>query len=146
MNESVFLRVRGTQRCAGTEEETTELRCEGVLRQTADGWLLAYDEPQEEGERVKTLLRLAGERVTITRRGAVRSEMIFAAGERHTAFYELPLGRLTMEVITERVESRLPERLELAYRLAMGGETVSEHRLSIRVSPCAADGKGEDRN
>lgn len=142
MKQRVFVCVRGTQRCAG-EEETTELHCEGVLRQTADGWLLAYEEVQTEGERVRALLRLTGERVTLTRRGAVCSEMTFAAGERHTVFYELPLGRLTMETATERVEPRLPESLELVYRLMMGGETVSEHCLRFGVSPCAEDGEAE---
>lgn len=133
MNERIFLRVRGTQRATGVEEETTELRCEGVLRQTADGWLLAYEEPQTEEGRVKALLRLAGGRVTLTRRGAVRSELTFAAGESHTAYYALPLGRLTMEVITESLRAALPEELELVYRLAVDGETLSEHRLLFLI-------------
>lgn len=133
MNEKVFLRVRGTQRGSDAQEETSELRCEGVLRQTADGWLLAYEEPQTTEGRVKALLRLAGGRVTLTRRGAVRSELTFAEGERHTAYYALPLGRLTMEVITERVRDALPDELELFYRLAVDGETVSEHRLLFLI-------------
>ncbi len=128
MNERVSLLVRGTQRGPDAQEETSELRCEGVLRQTADGWLLAYEEQMADG-RVKALLRLADGRVTLTRRGAVRSELSFAEGERRTAFYALPVGRLTMEVITRSVRDALPAELELDYCLAVNGETVSEHRL-----------------
>lgn len=70
MKEDVSVRVCGVQRCPGAEEDVSELVCEGVFKHTADGWLLAYEEPSEAGT-VKTLLRFADSRVTLTRRGAV---------------------------------------------------------------------------
>ena len=121
MKEDVSVRVCGVQRCPGAEEDVSELVCEGVFKHTADGWLLAYEEPSEAGT-VKTLLRFADGRVTLTRRGAVRSEMTFAAGECHTIFYELPLGRLTMELHTDSVCAALDGAhgtLELCYRLTV---------------------------
>ena len=128
MKEDVSVCVCGVQRCPGAEEDVSELVCEGVFKHTADGWLLAYDEPSEAGT-VKTLLRFADGRVTLTRRGAVRSEMTFAAGECHTIFYELPLGRLTMELHTDSVCASFDGAcgtLELCYRLTVRDETVSE--------------------
>ena len=77
------------QRCPGAEEDVSELVCEGVFKHTADGWLLALRRAVG-GRHRQTLLRFADSRVTLTRRGAVRSEMTFAAGECHTIFYELP--------------------------------------------------------
>ena len=70
MKEDVSVRVCGVQRCPGAEEDVSELVCEGVFKHTADGWLLAYEEPSEAGT-VKTLLRFADGRVTLTRRGQV---------------------------------------------------------------------------
>ena len=128
MKEQVSLRVCGVQRSAGSEE-TTELRCEGVLKRTADGWLLAYEEPESAGERVSALLRCDSSRVTLTRRGTVRSEMVFAVGERSSAVYALPAGSFTLELETDCIRSSLPAALELDYRLVHGGETLSEHRL-----------------
>ena len=58
MKEDVSVRVCGVQRCPGAEEDVSELVCEGVFKHTADGWLLAYEEPSEAGA-VKTLLRFA---------------------------------------------------------------------------------------
>ena len=58
MKEDVSVRVCGVQRCPGAEEDVSELVCEGVFKHTADGWLLAYEEPSEAGT-VKTLLRFA---------------------------------------------------------------------------------------
>ena len=58
MKEDVSVRVCGVQRCPGAEEDVSELVCEGVFKHTADGWLLAYEEPSEAGT-VKKLLRFA---------------------------------------------------------------------------------------
>ena len=141
MKEDVSVRVCGVQRCPGAEEDVSELVCEGVFKHTADGWLLAYEEPSEAGT-VKTLLRFADGRVTLTRRGAVRSEMTFAAGECHTIFYELPLGRLTMELHTDSVCASFDGAcgtLELCYRLAVRDETVSENRLTVTLAPRCAE-------
>ena len=124
MKEDVSVRVCGVQRCPGAEEDVSELVCDGVFKHTADGWLLAYEELS---------LRFADGRVTLTRRGAVRSEMTFAAGECHTIFYELPLGRLTMELHTDSACASFDGAcgtLELCYRLTVRDETVSENRLT----------------
>ena len=72
------------------------------------------------------------------RRGEVRSEMTFAAGECHTIFYELPLGRLTMELHTDSVCASFDGAcgtLELCYRLTVRDETVSENRLTVTLAP-----------
>ena len=125
MKEDVSVCVCGVQRCPGAEEDVSELVCEGVFKHTADGT-------------VKTLLRFADGRVTLTRRGAVRSEMTFAAGECHTIFYELPLGRLTMELHTDSVCASFDGAcgtLELCYRLTVRDETVSENRLTVTLAP-----------
>ena len=130
-------RFRPRVRRPGAEEDVSELVCEGVFKHTADGWLLAYEEPSEAGT-VKTLLRFADGRVTLTRRGAVRSEMTFAAGECHTIFYELPLGRLTMELHTDSACASFDGAcgtLELCYRLTVRDETVSENRLTVTLAP-----------
>ena len=126
MKEDVSVRVCGVQRCPGAEENVSELVCDGVFKHTADGWLLAYEEPSEAGT------------VTLTRRGAVRSERTFAAGECHTRFYELSLGRLTMELHTDSVCASFDGAcgtLELCYRLTVRDETVSENRLTVTLAP-----------
>ena len=72
------------------------------------------------------------------RLGAVRSEMTFAAGECHTIFYELPLGRLTMELHTDSACASFDGAcgtLELCYRLTVRDETVSENRLTVTLAP-----------
>ena len=56
----------------------------------------------------------------------------------HTIFYELPLGRLTMELHTDSVCASFDGAcgtLELCYRLTVRDETVSENRLTVTLAP-----------
>lgn len=138
MRKPVLVCVCGEQRCPGAETETTELRCKGLLECRAGLWRLLYEEDAPAGERVRAELSFDGARVSLTRRGAVCSEMTFAAGETSCAFYELSAGSLTMTVETDAVAAELDGdggTLDLRYRLTAGGETVSVHRLLFRIVP-----------
>ena len=139
MRKPVVVCVSGEQCCPGAEAETTELRCRGLLERRAGLWRLLYEEDAPAaGERVRAELSFDGTRVTLTRRGTVRSEMTFAAGETSHVFYELPAGSLTMTVETDSIAAETDGEggtLELRYRLTAGEETVSEHRLLFRVLP-----------
>ena len=140
MEREVFIRVRGEQRCGGERPEVTELFCEGVLKREEDGWTLTYDEDGgAAGERVRARLRFDGRRAELTREGTVSSSMTFAPGERHTAFYELPVGSLTMEILTDvlREGGGTDELLELCYRIVVNGGEVSGNRLAFRLLPRA---------
>ena len=138
MRKPVLVCVCGEQRCPGAETETTELRCKGLLECRAGLWRLLYEEDAPAGVRVRAELSFDGARVSLTRRGAVCSEMTFAAGETSCAFYELSAGSLTLTVETDAVAAELDGdggTLDLRYRLTAGGETVSVHRLLFRIVP-----------
>ena len=138
MRKPVLVCVCGEQRCPGAEAETVELRCKGLLERREGLWRLLYEESGPAGDRVRAELICGGARVSLTRRGAVRSEMTFAAGETSSAFYELSAGSLTMTVETDAVAAELDGdggTLDLRYRLTAGGETMSEHRLLFRIVP-----------
>ena len=81
MKEDVSVRVCGVQRCPGAEEDVSELVCEGVFKHTADGWLLAYEEPSEAGT-VKTLLRFVPRRPQGGSTRALRKVFFRRAGRR----------------------------------------------------------------
>ena len=138
MRKPVLVCVCGEQCCPGAEAETAELCCKGLLERREGLWRLLYEENAQTGERTRAELSFDGTHVSLTRRGAVRSEMHFAAGETSRAFYELPVGSLTMTVETDAVAAELDGdggTLELRYRLTARGETVSKHRLLFRVVP-----------
>lgn len=73
MKEDVSVRVCGVQRCPGAEEDVSELVCEGVFKHTADGWLLAYEEPSEAGTvKTRSASRTAESRSRVAARCAAR--------------------------------------------------------------------------
>lgn len=76
MKEDVSVRVCGVQRCPGAEEDVSELVCEGVFKHTADGWLLAYEEPSEAGTvKTRSASRTSPSHTHAPRRGAQRDDL-----------------------------------------------------------------------
>lgn len=102
MKEDVSVRVCGVQRCPGAEEDVSELVCEGVFKHTADR-LAARLRRAVGGRHRQNTAPLRGQpsHAHAPRRGAQRDDL--RGGRVHTIFYELPLGRLTMELHTDSV-------------------------------------------
>lgn len=134
---TVAVRLCGEQRC-GADTEKNELTARGILRQVPAGWRLSYEESSAESGKIQADLLAAEGRVTLVRRGAVRSKMVFAPGELHSAFYALGVGTLTMDIQTERMSVQLGTKggwVELDYRILTEGAEVSQNRLHICVKP-----------
>ena len=135
MERNVWLHIRGEQEYEGLERDITELNAAGTLEQTARGFLLRYEEAGEGGARTHTSIAVTPERVTLTRSGTVRTEMIFARGEVHTSSYALPFGTVPLEAEAQEVRWRLSLRgglVELRYRIVLGGQRGT-CALRIRV-------------
>lgn len=140
MGQKVKIRVRGEQRCAGEAPGMTVQELDGWLEKDGEDWLLSYDEPEQGGlQGTRTAFRFGAERVTLTRSGQVRTEMVFEPGQRHTTFYELALGVLTMDVLTQLLDVQLDGEggaMDLRYTLAAGEKIFSENRVLLEVAPC----------
>lgn len=135
MEQKVWLTIRGEQEYGGLERECSELILSGTLEQRGDGFLLRYAETGEDGAVTHTRLFAAPERVTLTRTGAVRSEMVFACGRVHTSSYALPFGAVPLTVEARAVRWRLGAHgglIDLRYRIELGGQK-GECALRIHV-------------
>ena len=108
----------------------------GTWERTAEGWLLAYDEPDAaEMGAVRTQLALSADAAVLTRSGAVRSAFRFDPRAPHASLYETPYGSFPAEVVTRALRSRLGERggiFEARYTLTLGG-AADEYRLRILI-------------
>ena len=108
----------------------------GTWERTAEGWLLAYDEPEStELGAVRTRLALSGGAALLTREGAVRSVLRFDPRAPHSSLYETAYGSFPAEVVTHALRSRLGERgglFEARYTLTLGG-AADEHELKILI-------------
>ena len=107
----VLLSIRGEQYFDGIDPDATELMTEGTMALTEDGMVLSYEESELTGmEGTTTTFEVKGPRVTLTRSGAVNSQMVFEEGRQHTSLYETPFGELSVDIQTSELKHNLTER------------------------------------
>lgn len=99
MKQAVVLSIRGSQRYEDQEPEIIELVTEGTMEFTNGGWDIAYEETALTGlEGVTTIFRVEPDKVTLTRKGALNSQMVFQQGVPHDSLYQMPFGALLLTV------------------------------------------------
>ena len=139
MKQEVVLSIRGTQRYEGIDPDVIELVTEGVMEFREGGWDISYEETELTGMAgVTTTFRIEPGKVTLTRSGRLRSQMIFQQGVRHESLYQMELGTLLMEVCAQSIFFDItPEggMIDLVYTIdiehAQAG--VVDYHLDIRA-------------
>ena len=99
MKQIVVLSIRGRQAYGDQEPEVIELVTEGTMEFKQGGWDISYEESALTGlEGVTTTFRVEPGKVTLTRKGALNSQMVFQEGVPHDSLYQLPFGALMLTV------------------------------------------------
>lgn len=133
----VLLSIRGEQYFDGIDPDETELMTEGTMVLTEDGMVLSYEESELTGmEGTTTTFEVKGPRVTLTRSGAVNSQMVFEEGRQHTSLYETPFGELSVDIQTSELRHNLSERgglMEIKYSIAVEHTVTGRNCFKIRV-------------
>lgn len=139
MKKKVMLTIQGRQSYAGQEPDVIELVTEGEMEFVDGGWEIGYQESDLTGlDGVTTRFRVEPERVTLTRTGALHSQMEFVIGQSHDSLYQMPFGALMMTVTTRSLFfDILPEggSIDILYDIAIEqSETGTvEYHLDIRT-------------
>ena len=133
----VLLSIRGEQYFDDIDPDATELMTDGTMELTGDGMVLSYRETELTGmEGTTTTFEVKGSRVTLTRTGAVNSQMVFEEGRQHTSLYETPFGELTVDIQTSELKHNLSERgglMEIKYSIAVEHTVTGRNCFKIRV-------------
>ena len=133
----VLLSIRGEQYFDDIDPDATELMTEGTMEVTEDGIVLSYEESELTGmEGTTTTFEVKGPRVTLTRSGAVYSQMVFEEGRQHTSLYETPFGELSVDIQTSELKHNLSERgglMEIKYSIAVEHTVTGRNCFKIRV-------------
>ena len=99
MEKNVMISVRGEQYFDGVDPDETVLLTEGSLEETEDGWRITYEESELTGMTgTVTTFDIVGEKVILSRRGTVNSQMVFEEGQQHVSLYETPYGTMTIDI------------------------------------------------
>ena len=139
MKQSVMLSIEGRQSYAGQDPEIIELVTEGTLEQTADGWIISYEESDLTGmQGVTTTFAVEGKKLTLTRSGRLNSQMIFQEGIQHDSLYQMEFGTLMLSVCARKIEVHLNAAggvIDLSYGIEIEQTEagVIDYHLDIRA-------------
>ena len=135
MAQKAMLTLIGRQRDQAGEESVTESRAKADYYEKDGASYILYEEmPDDSADVVKTIIKYRDNLLEMTKRGLVRSRMIFQAGQAHRTDYVTPYGTLPLEVATweasfSRKEDGTVIRLE--YTLSSGGQFLSHCTMDI---------------
>ena len=140
MKMNALLSITGRQTYPGQEPDVIELVTDGTVEQRAEGcWELCYQESDLTGlEGVTTSFLIEPGKITLTRQGRLRSQMVFQEGVRHDSLYQMEFGTLMMAVCANKVEYLLSEEggtVDLLYTIEIEQTTAGfvDYHLYIKT-------------
>ena len=139
MKQAVVLSIRGRQAYPGQEPEVIELVTDGWMDWRNGGWDISYEESELTGlAGVTTTFRVEPGRVTLDRKGALNSQMVFEEGIPHDSLYQMPFGALMMTVKAVRVFYDIVSdggTIDLTYEISIENTEagIIDYHLDIRA-------------
>ena len=138
MTENVIISIKSQQLFEDREPDGMELVTAGTLETEEDnGYKLSYQESELTGmEGTKTVFRIRGKQVTLTREGGVNSMMVFEEGMRHVSMYETPFGALSVGINTKRMKNAISAdggELEINYAIEVDHAVTGQNLFHIQV-------------
>ena len=139
MKREVTLSIEGRQTYQDQEPEIIELVTEGTMEFRNGGWDIRYEESELTGlAGVTTTFRVEPGKVTLTRKGALESTMIFQENVVHESLYQMPFGALMLSVKATRVLFDIvPDggMIDLSYNISIENSEagVIDYHLDIRA-------------
>ena len=139
MKKEVSLFIRGRQTYQDQEPEIIELVTDGIMEFGNGGWDISYEESELTGlAGVTTTFRVEPGKVTLTRKGALNSEMVFQENVAHESLYQMPFGALMITVCAREVRYEIGETggtIDLVYDIEIEQTAAGkiEYHLDIRV-------------
>ena len=104
MKQPVVLTIRGKQSYEDQEPDIIELTTEGTMEFRDGGWDISYEESELTGlAGVTTIFRVEPDKVTLTRVGPLRSQMVFQKGVVHESLYQMEFGALLIRVCAQHL-------------------------------------------
>ena len=139
MKKEVTLAIRGSQRYQDQEPEVIELMTDGTMEFRSGGWDISYEETELTGMAgVTTTFRVEPGKVTLERKGALKSQMIFQENVVHESLYQMPFGALMLSVkATSVFFDIVPDGgvIDLSYNIEIENTQagVIDYHLDIRA-------------
>ena len=120
----------------GHGDDAIHLLTHGELTRDEQGVTITYDEQLDESEPAcHVTLTVANDTLTVQRRGAYETQMVFLKGKRFESQYVTPYGTADMAVFCTRMRFEMDEdggEIKLQYQLDFGGSFAAVHELVLQ--------------
>lgn len=142
MKKAVKIYVKGVQggladqNHAG-EEEAVEMTTEGVLYHQQGHTYVVYDDLViNEGEPVKTTVKVYDGKVDIKRYGSIGHHMIFEMGKDHYSHYETPFG--VLDIAVKPINMTVSEEdyvldIDISYNLDVNEASIGQAYFQLKT-------------
>lgn len=139
MTKDVLISIRGLQFAGPTEEhrDSVEVIVGGQYHLKDGKHYLTYEETMEGlPEKTRTMIKIAKDRVELTKKGGIAVAMTFVEGEKNISNYRTPFGNLVIGIDTAKIcfeEEEERMQLNILYHLNMNYDFIAECNISIDV-------------
>lgn len=139
MKKEVTLAIEGRQTYEDQAPEIIQLVTDGTMEFRNGGWDISYEETELTGMAgVTTTFRVEPGKVTLDRKGALKSRMVFQENVVHDSLYQMPFGALMLSVkATSVFFDIVPDGgvIDLSYNIEIENTQagVIDYHLDIRA-------------
>ena len=143
IKKDVLITIKGTQK-VGNEKDVIEMMTTGRFYRKNQLYYISSEETEATGsEGCRTTLKVGPhDKVTMTRFGPSRSQLIVEQGVRHQCQYDTGYGSMTIGVMGNHFDSTLSEQgghLSFGYTLDIEATVATENTVSITIKEILAN-------
>lgn len=94
--------------------------------------IILFDEEDENGEMIQTMITMQSKRAVLKRSGKIRMNQLFKPDQKTESVYHHPFGNMLMETYTEQLTFTEEDRqgyLSIEYQLSLNGQEPRKHQL-----------------
>lgn len=137
MTKEVLVSISGLQFADDSQNEPVEVITSAEYYKKNGKHYIIYDEIIEGfGESTKNIIKLGGECMEITKRGASNVHMMFEKNKKNVTYYYTPYGSLLIGIDTTRIEVAETENdisVEVDYALEVNYEHLADCKIKMNI-------------
>lgn len=135
--KDVLIKIKGTY-IIDNDSDVTEITTIGNFYKKQDHYYISYQESEATGFKdTKTTMEISNSMVTLTRKGAINTQLIIQNGMRHQCSYDTGYGDILMGISGESMDSSLTDAggaISFRYALDVNSALASINIVEIQVS------------
>lgn len=137
--DKIMIDIKSTIKQIDGDVQTIEMVTEGEMYEKNGSVFLIYHESEVSGmEGSKTMLKLSGDTITMTRFGSTNSRIVFNEEQKMSSMYKTPYGDFEMNVNTDKLThdinmETLSGYISIKYVIVLEQLSSSENDLEIRI-------------